>query len=417
MAGEKADHSDTPDDRLTRAVVLSLGPESRRREAVAILEKLAAEMPENAKVQESLARALLGAGDAEAAPGPSMRRPAAAALDAPAESIRLAVTLDLAANDADAAVRQLARLEAVALDGGPTLDLRARVLKAQGKPSEAVAALEKAFDAAERSPGALDFGRGLIRLLTSLGEPDAAERMARRVARLGPTGPIAAQPETPRPRGGGLIEEAAAALETASKDSVGRQGRRPIGRLSLASMIRELPLGRPGRPPPRPGTRRPEPDSDPELAYARASLRHLQGRLEEAVKLYDELAARDPANLLFLNNCAWILSEELGRPADGLDRIEKVIAKAGVQPHTLDTRGVIRLRLGRGDAAIADLEAAAGAIPSGPICYHLARAYLAAGRPKDAAGTLARARAAGLKAEQLQTSERGEMARIMASIP
>jgi hypothetical protein len=118
---------------------------------------------------------------------------------------------------------------------------------------------------------------------------------------------------------------------------------------------------------------------------------------------------------LFLNNCAWILSEELGRPLEGLKRIETLIARSGGQPHTLDTRGVILIRLGQTDQAIRDLETAAGTIPSGPICYHLGRAYLAAGRSKDAARFFARAKVAGLKAEQLQPSERAELARIIAA--
>ena len=46
----------------------------------------------------------------------------------------------------------------------------------------------------------------------------------------------------------------------------------------------------------------------------------------------------------------------------------------------------------------------------------MTRAYLAAGRPVDAAKAMARARAAGLKAETLQPSERGELARIMETI-
>jgi tetratricopeptide (TPR) repeat protein len=75
---------------------------------------------------------------------------------------------------------------------------------------------------------------------------------------------------------------------------------------------------------------------------------------------------------------------------------------------------VILLRLGRTDDALRDLESAAGAIPSAPICYHLARAYLAAGRPEDAAKALAKAKAAGLKPELLQPSERPELARITA---
>ena len=269
--------------------------------------------------------------------------------------------------------------------------------------------LEKAFEFAERSPGALDFGRSLIRLMTSIDEPEAAERLARRVAGLGPSGSIALAEDL---GSRGQFDESASLYKAAALDrSAARDAARSS--LAIASLARR-------------GTAAGhdlsdwlleraiaiDPD-DSELIYAKASLRHLQGRLEEAVKAYDELAARAPANMLFLNNCAWILSEELNRPLEGLERIEALIIKAGSQPHTLDTRGVIELRLGRVDQALRDLEAAAGSIPSAAICYHLTRAYLAAGRLDDAAKTLARAKAAGLKAETLQPSERGELARIM----
>ena len=408
LAGEGADASDTPDDRLTRAVVLSLGPEPRRREAVVILEKLAAEMPENPKIQESLARALLSVGESAKARGHATR--AASSAEAPVDTIRLAAALDLSAKDVDAAARELAKLGTSGFDDSPTLELRARILKAQGKPKEAIAVLEKAFEATERSPGALDFGRALIRLMTNLDEPQAAERMARRTAKLGPSGSIALA-EFLGSRG--QFDEAASVYKTVAVD---RSSAKAAARsaLALASMTHEARwcdladrlLER---------ATEIEPD-DTELLYARASLRHLQGKLEEAVKLYDDLAARAPANLLFLNNCAWILSEELNQPLEGLKRIDALIAKTGGQPHTLDTRGVIELRLGRLDQAIRDLETAAGTIPSAPICYHLARAYLAANRLADASKALAIAKAAGLKAETLQPSERGELARILETI-
>ena len=406
LAGEEPDASDTPDDRLTRAVVLSLGPEPRRREAVTILERLAVEMPESARVQESLARALLGVGDSAKAREHASR--AASKPDASADAIRLAVALDLAANDPEAAGRNLTRLDGTSgADDPGTLELRARVLKAQGNPKEAVERIERAFAQVERSPGALDFGRALIRLLSSIDEPEAAEAMARRVAKLAPAGRIALA-EFLGSRGD--FDEAAAVFEAASRE---RSSSRDAARsaLSLASMTRE----------PRwielsdrliDRATEVEPD-DAELAYARASLRHLQGRLEEAVKLYDELAARSPANLLFMNNCAWILSEELGRPLEGLKRIESLIGKDGGQPHTLDTRGVIFLRLGRFAEAVRDLETAVGSIPTPTIRYHLGRAYLAAGRNADATASFDRARAGGLKAEQLQPSERAEMNQLI----
>jgi tetratricopeptide (TPR) repeat protein len=408
LTGERADPSDTPDDRLTRAVVLSLGPEPRRREAVAILETLAAEMPESAKVQDSLARAFLGIGEASKAREHANK--AALSPEASPDAIRLAASLDLSAKEVDAAARHLARLGASGFDDAPTLELRARILKAQGNPKEAVAVLERAFGVAERSSAALDFGRALIRLMASIDEPEAAERMARRVAGLGPSGSIVLA-EYLGSRG--QFDEPASIYKAAALDrSAARDAARSS--LAIASLTHEarwLELSD------RLLDRASEIDpDDTELVYARASLRHLQGRLEEAVKLYDDLAARAPANLLFLNNCAWILSEELNRPLEGLKRIEALIAKAGSQPHTLDTRGVIELRLGRTEQAIRDLETAAGAIPSAPICYHLARAYLAADRLDDAAKAMARARAAGLKAETLQPSERGELARIMATV-
>jgi tetratricopeptide (TPR) repeat protein len=155
---------------------------------------------------------------------------------------------------------------------------------------------------------------------------------------------------------------------------------------------------------------------DDELAYARASLRHLQGRLEEAVKAYDELASRSRANLPCLNNGAWILSEDLNRPREALERIETVASSGDIDARTLDTRGVILLRLGETSRAIADLEAAASAGASGPICFHLARAYLAADRRDAAAKALARGSAAGLKPESLQPSERGEYARVARAL-
>ena len=103
-----------------------------------------------------------------------------------------------------------------------------------------------------------------------------------------------------------------------------------------------------------------------------------------------------------------------GTAEDGLKRINALIEAAGEQPKTLDTRGVILIRLGRLSGAIRDLEAAASSSPSASTRYHLARAYLAAGRRLDAAGAAAKARAAGLRPADLQPSERAEMTRVMA---
>jgi tetratricopeptide (TPR) repeat protein len=408
LLGERTAAPEGFDDRLTRAVVLSLGPEDRRGEAVAALESLAAESPDSPRVQEALARALLGLGERGKAREHASR--AAGAADAPLDAIRLAGLLELTAGDLDAAASRVDRLDAMGQNDPASLELKARVLKARGRSAEAAAVLNKALDAAGRSPDTVEFGRGLIRLLTSMGEPAHAEAMARRVATLGPPGPVVLAEWLGAQ---GRFDESAQVYEAASTDpGLAREAARSA--LALASNNREPRwatladriLDRSGAA--KAGSGR----LDDEMTYALASLRHLQGNLDEAVALYDDLAARSPANLMYLNNGAWILSEELNRPGEGLKRIEAVMAKAGRQPRTLDTRGVILLRMGETSRAVADLEAAAASAPSGPIGYHLARAYLATGRRDDAARTLARARTLGLKAESLQPSERAEFARV-----
>ena len=72
---------------------------------------------------------------------------------------------------------------------------------------------------------------------------------------------------------------------------------------------------------------------------------------------------------------------------------------------------MILTRLDRLDDAIADLEAAADALPTGPICFHLARAYQKKGRAEDSRKAVDRAKRAGLVPEQLQPAEREEWAK------
>jgi tetratricopeptide (TPR) repeat protein len=155
-----------------------------------------------------------------------------------------------------------------------------------------------------------------------------------------------------------------------------------------------------------------QPDSL-DLLLARAFLRHLQGDYKAEIAIYDGILSKSPTTYLFLNNMAWTLAEEMGRPQEGLQRIEEGIKRVGRQSHLVDTRGVILLRLGRTEEAIKDLEDAAAMLPTAPIYYHLARAYKKAGREADFEKYRDRARKAGLKPAQLQPSERDEAAKLV----
>ena len=59
---------------------------------------------------------------------------------------------------------------------------------------------------------------------------------------------------------------------------------------------------------------------------------------------------------MVLNNLAWVLSEGMNQPAAALEKIDELIKLKGSNVESLDTRGVILLRLGRAEEAVKDLE-------------------------------------------------------------
>ena len=142
-----------------------------------------------------------------------------------------------------------------------------------------------------------------------------------------------------------------------------------------------------------------------DLLQKQAFLRHLQHRHEDELRLYETMLALRPENYLFLNNMAWTLSEDLNRPEEGLKQANEVLSRIGWQPNLIDTRGVIEIRLGQLDDAIKDLEQAAAALPTGPVYFHLARAFQKKGRMAEFRASRDRARQAGIRLEQLDESE------------
>ena len=100
------------------------------------------------------------------------------------------------------------------------------------------------------------------------------------------------------------------------------------------------------------------------------------------------------------------MSEGLNQPDKGLECIDRLVKLAGREPEVLDTRGVILMRLDRFDEAIRDLEEVTRRAPSGLHHFHLARAYLAAGRTDDAKKSREAVRTAGLTPEGVDPLER-----------
>jgi tetratricopeptide (TPR) repeat protein len=108
-----------------------------------------------------------------------------------------------------------------------------------------------------------------------------------------------------------------------------------------------------------------------------ADLYDLRGHYPEAERLYrDVLADRnEPHNVVALNNLAWLLAHRDGGASDALTLIETAVNNAGRRADLLDTRGLVYLKLGKYEQALADFKEANADTPTPTREYHLARAY------------------------------------------
>lgn len=408
LVGAEPRPDDVPDDKIARADVYARGPEpGHRAKAVAILEGLLAEMPTLPKVHEQVARILFATGDVAKARGHAAE--AASASGATPDTILFYAGVLLAANDLDGAEAQLKRLAAIEPDGLPVAELKAKILAARGKADEGAAVLEKAFADRAKAPDAPAVGASIVSLLSTppLKNLEAAERVARAVAALGPAGRcVLAEVLAAR----GKADEAAAELTAAAK--AGESARAGAVALSLAARppadkrwrgLAESFLASAGDPA----------EANPDRLLQRALLLHLKGDFAEEVAVYERLIALHPSNYQFLNNLAWTLSEEMKKPEDGLKWIDEAIKRVGPVPDLLDTRGVILTRLGRLDDAVKALETAAGQKKDATVDYHLARAYHKQGNADAARKHRDRAREAGLTREQLQPCDQADWDAVM----
>ena len=406
LAGADPRPDDVPEDQLTRAAVYALGPDpGHRKKAVAILESLLAEQPDRAKAHDQLARLLFAAGDLPRARDHAAR--AASGEDASPETILFHAGVLLALNDVSAAEGEIDRLAAIAPDTMPLNELKARALSARGKGEEGARLLVTAWEDRASSPDAVTSGKMMVSLLTTLHQPEAAARVARKLGELGPRGRCVLAEFL---AGTGKADDAFSLLQETAK--AGEPATAGATALYLASRPGADPrwVGLAGRFLEASGK-----NAAPSFERLQqvASLRHLQGRYEQEVAAYEAMLTLPPPGFLFLNNMAWTLSEELGRPREGLKRADEAIQKVGRQPHLLDTRGVILTRLDRLPEAVNDLGYAANELKEASVYYHLARAYHKMGKPDEVRRYRDLARKGGLAREQLQRSELADWDTVM----
>jgi tetratricopeptide (TPR) repeat protein len=148
-------------------------------------------------------------------------------------------------------------------------------------------------------------------------------------------------------------------------------------------------------------------------ALALANLRDLDGKVEEAERIYRQVLKQDDRNVLAYNNLAVLLALRTQRAAEALVLIERAIEIAGPLPMLLDTRGTVYLESNQADKAVQDLQKATELSGDAGSYYRLARAHFLLRDRQSAQTALRRAEDAGLKISDLHSLEHVAYRRLL----
>ena len=409
LVGPDPKPDDVPDDLLARAAVYADSPRPEdRQKAIAILQGIVKEIPTMAIAQDRLAKLLVAAGDLQTA---KFHAAQALLVDQPSpDSILFLAGILINLKDFDGAQTQIDKLAAIDPEGLPLAELRGRMLVAKGQGQQAAELLEKAFSTHSEGPETLFIGEKMVRVLSSLDQMDSAERVARRLGTLGARGAcilgelLSVRGKTDEALG--LIRDAGkgtpADAETAGTSALTLAVRQSADPRWLTLAVELLGEAVKGSKPP-----------SVDLLQKQALALHFQRKHPQEIEVYRAILARNPVNYMFLNNLAWTLSEDMGKPEEGIKWADEALKRIGPRSAILDTRGVILSRLNRHAEAVLDLEAAVKERPDPVILFHLARAYQKKGQTGDALKTRQRAIDAGLTREKLSPPEQVEWDALM----
>ena len=151
---------------------------------------------------------------------------------------------------------------------------------------------------------------------------------------------------------------------------------------------------------------------DTELLRIVAYVRFLQKRADDAVGLYESVLARNPRDLLVLNNLATLLVEQPSRRKEALSHVDQAIAIAGPKAGFLDVKGTILALDGKASEAVALLEEASSLGRDPRYDFHLALAYQRAGEPDKARAALGKAQEGNLRSKDLTELDKSLLAEL-----
>jgi tetratricopeptide (TPR) repeat protein len=152
-----------------------------------------------------------------------------------------------------------------------------------------------------------------------------------------------------------------------------------------------------------------------DLLVALAEVSDARGKYTAAIDTYRKALDADQKALrpVVQNNLSALraLADRDGTDAT-LKLINEAIRELGPEPSLLDTRALVQLAAENYPAAVADLDAAAGATASPAFHFHLARTHAKRNAPADRDRALALAKKHGLKKESLHPLEWPEFDRL-----
>ncbi len=402
---------ETPEDRLVRATMLARSPESSDREqAVPTLIALANDLPASNPVAIE-ARMRLAQAHMEAnQPALAVRliAPVADNLDQP-NALALALSIEGLAriNDLDSAQKQLDRLVALEPKSPRTAASKVWVLQKTNQPNEAVATAEASFNEALNAPNGEPIALAFQDLLIKVGNKEGALKLAQRITAKWPRDAyILAKAELSL----GQIAEAIKNCDLAMKAGEIQEALRVATSIAIEKRNDPVTLQAIDD---LVATALAQGSKNAEVFNFIATLRHLQGRYEDEINMYQQAIASVPTSYLFLNNMAWTLAEGLQRYDDALQRVNEVIRREGANPQFLDTRGVILARLNRLDEAVSDLETSVKNFPLATTYFHLARTYKQLNKMSEYRQARDRAQQLKLDIKTLDPTDRADVSAIM----
>ncbi len=132
-----------------------------------------------------------------------------------------------------------------------------------------------------------------------------------------------------------------------------------------------------------------KPEIAPDMYYRSARCFYECGDHDQAARRFAEALKLNALHRESTNDLAWLLAEDMGKPADAIAVIDRFVAAGGKEDgHLFDTQGLILLRLGRTEQAEQALNSSLR-IADSPVTrtfatYHLALLNAQANRKKEA---------------------------------